>query len=115
MVRALRRATVHGMAHITGGGVRNLVRLKSNVEFRISEPLEPPPVFRALAQLGGIESAEMYQTFNMGMGFAIVAPEEDAKDVIRSLHHDTKARIVGTVVRGKGVSVPPLGLSWSSY
>jgi phosphoribosylformylglycinamidine cyclo-ligase len=115
VLRALRRATVHGMAHITGGGVRNLVRLKSNVEFRISEPLEPPPVFRALAQLGGIESAEMYQTFNMGMGFAIVAPEEDAKDVIRSLRPDTKARIVGTVVRGKGVSVPPLGLSWSSY
>src|SRR5438309_11077613 len=70
VLRALRRPTLHGMAHITGGGVRNLVRLKSNVEFRISDPLEPPSIFRALAQLGGIESSEMYQTFNMGMGFA---------------------------------------------
>src|SRR5438876_548171 len=113
--RALRRATVHGMAHITGGGVRNLVRLKSNVEFRISDPLEPPSIFRALAQLGGIESSEMYQTFNMGMGFALVAAEEDAKDVIRSLRPDVKARVVGSVFRGKGVTVPPLGLSWSSY
>jgi len=115
VLRALRHATVHGMAHITGGGVRNLVRLKSTVEFRMSEPLEPPPVFRALAQLGGIESGEMYQTFNMGMGFAIVAPEDDAKDVIRSLRPDAKARIVGSVVRGRGVSIPPLGLSWASY
>src|SRR5205807_10509488 len=56
VLRALRRATVHGMAHITGGGVRNLVRLKSNVEFQISDPLEPPPVFRALAQLSAIGS-----------------------------------------------------------
>ena len=115
VLRALRRATVHGMAHITGGGVRNLIRLKANVEFRISDPLEPPSIFRALAQLGGIESSEMYQTFNMGMGFALVAAEEDAKDVIRSLRPDVKARVVGSVVRGKGVTVPPLGLSWSSY
>ena len=115
VLRALRRATVHGMAHITGGGVRNLIRLKANVEFRISDPLEPPSIFRALAQLGGIESSEMYQTFNMGMGFALVAAEEDAKDVIRSLRPHVKARVVGSVVRGKGVTVPPLGLSWSSY
>src|SRR5213596_326180 len=85
VLRALRRAKVHGMAHITGGGVRNLVRLKSNVEFRISEPLEVPAVFRALQMLGGIAPSEMYQTFNMGMGFAIVAPEDAAKPIIRSL------------------------------
>ena len=95
--------------------MRNLVRLKSTVEFRISEPLEPPPVFRALQVLGGIEDREMYETFNMGMGFAIVTPEHDATDVIRALRPDAKARVVGHVVRGRGVSVPSLGLSWTSY
>jgi phosphoribosylformylglycinamidine cyclo-ligase len=103
------------MAHITGGGVRNLARLKPNVEFRISKPLEVSPVFRALQVLGGVEPGEMYQTFNMGMGFAIVAPEEAAKEVIRSLRPEAKARIVGSVVRGRGVSIPPLGLSWAGY
>ena len=115
VLRALRRGGIHGMAHITGGGLRNLVRLKANVEFRISEPLEPPPVFRSLQQLGGIEDPEMYQTFNMGMGFAIVAAAEKAKDVIRALRPDVTARIVGGVVRGRGVSVPSLGLSWTAY
>jgi phosphoribosylformylglycinamidine cyclo-ligase len=115
ILRALRRATVHGMAHITGGGLRNLARLKSNVEFQITEPLEPPSVFRDLAQLGGIEPSEMYQTFNMGMGFAVVAPEDEAKDVIRALRPDAKARVVGSVVRGRGVSLPSLGLAWASY
>ena len=115
VLRALRRARVHGMAHITGGGLRNLVRLKGAVEFRITDPLEPPPVFRALQLLGGIEDREMYETFNMGMGFAIVAPQTDATDVIRALRPDATARVVGHVVRGRGVSVPSLGLSWTTY
>ena len=115
VLRVLARSKVHGMAHITGGGVRNLVRLKRNVEFRISEPLEVPSVFRALEVLGGIEPAEMYQTFNMGMGFAIVAAEDAAKDVIRSLRPERGARIVGSVERGRGVSLPSLGLSWTTY
>src|SRR5439155_1558044 len=99
VLRALGRAKAHGMAHITGGGVRNLVRLKSNVEFRISEPLEVPAVFRALQMLGGIAPSEMYQTFNMGMGFAIVAPEDAAKPIIRSLRPEVNARVVGSVER----------------
>lgn len=115
VLRALRRGTVHGMAHITGGGVRNLVRLKTTVEFRIDEPLEPPPVFRSLQLLGGIEDRELYQTFNMGMGFAIVAPEDDASKLIRGLGPDVRARVVGHVVRGRGVSFPSLGLAWASY
>jgi phosphoribosylformylglycinamidine cyclo-ligase len=103
------------MAHITGGGLRNLVRLKSKVEFRITKPLEVPPLFRELQSLGGIEDREMYQTFNMGMGFAVVAPEATAKAVVRALQPDVNARIVGEVVRGSGVSLPELGLAWTNY
>ena len=115
VLRAMRRARLHGMAHITGGGVRNLVRLKPGVEFRITEALEPQPVFHELQALGGIEDREMYQTFNMGMGFAIVAPEEEAKRIVRALRPDVEARVVGEVTRGRGVSLPNLGLSWDSY
>ncbi len=115
VLRAIARGRVHGMAHITGGGVRNLVRLKSGVAFRITNPIEPQPVFRELQGLGNIEDSEMYQTFNMGMGFAIVAPEEHAKDVIRSLRPEVGAKVVGEVARGRGVSLPDLGLSWATY
>jgi len=115
VLRALRRARVHGMAHITGGGVRNLARLKRGVEFRITDPLDPPPVFRELQSLGGIEDREMYPTFNMGMGFAIIAPESDAKEILRALRPDVRGRVVGEVRRGRGVSLPGLDLSWESY
>src|SRR2546427_1193943 len=55
VLRALRRAKVHGMAHITGGGLRNLIRLKPKLEFRVTEPPEPPPMVHALHVIGGIE------------------------------------------------------------
>jgi phosphoribosylformylglycinamidine cyclo-ligase len=115
VLRALRRASVHGMAHITGGGLRNLIRLKANVQFRITEPLAPQSVFAALQRHGAIDDSEMYSTFNMGMGFAIVVPQEEAKDVIRALRPDVTAKVVGEVVRGRGIGVPALGLSWTTY
>jgi len=115
ILRALNRAEIHGMAHITGGGLRNLARLKSRVEFRITDPLEPPLVFRELQRLGGIEDREMYQTFNMGMGLAVVCPEDEAAEVRRALRPDVRAEVVGTVEKGTGVTVPSLGLRWESY
>jgi phosphoribosylformylglycinamidine cyclo-ligase len=115
VLRAIRKATVHGMAHITGGGLRNLVRLKPNVEFRISQPLTPPPVFVALQRLGDTEDREMYQTFNMGMGFAIICPESDAKVVIGALRPNVTAKVVGDVGKGQGAALPNLGLSWKAY
>lgn len=115
VLRALRRATIHGMANITGGGVRNLARLKPTVEFRLTDPIDPQPVFRDLQTLGGIEDREMYQTFNMGMGFAIVVAEAESKDVLRAVRPEGRAHIVGEVRRGRGVTVPDLGLSWESY
>ena len=72
-------------------------------------------MFRELQALGGIEDREMYQTFNMGMGFAVIAPGSEAKALVRALRPDVNARIVGEVVRGAGVSVPSLGLAWTKY
>ncbi len=115
VLRALTKGTVHGMAHITGGGVRNIVRLKPAVEFRITDPLEPQTLFRELQAIGGIAASEMYQTFNMGMGYVIVAPEEDAKSIIRALRPAVKAEVIGDVQRGHGVTLPTLGLHWDSY
>ena len=115
VLRALKRATIHGMAHVTGGGLRNLVRLKPNVEFAITDPLPPHLLFRELQALAGIEDVEMYQTFNMGMGFAVVTPESEAKDVVRALRPQVKAKVVGEVRKGRGVSVPSLGLAYESY
>ncbi len=115
VLHALSKGTVHGMAHITGGGVRNIVRLKPTVEFRVTDPLEPQTLFRELQALGNIAASEMYQTFNMGMGYVIVAPEEDAKPILQALRPAVKAQIVGDVQKGRGVTLPSLDVHWDSY
>jgi phosphoribosylformylglycinamidine cyclo-ligase len=114
VMRVVRRHEVHGMANITGGGLRNLVRLKKGLEFRITEPVKPPPIFRTIQALAGIKDAEMYQTFNMGMGYAIVAPEDEASGIVRDLR-PFAAKVVGKVVRGQGATLPDKGLVYTRY
>ena len=114
VLKAVRRHEVHGMANITGGGLRNLLRLKATVEMTLTDPMPAQPIFRAIQDLAGISDEEMYQTFNMGMGYAIVAPEDEAKGIVRDLK-PFAAKVVGEVSRGRGVTCPPLGLAYSRY
>ncbi|HUL40020.1 MAG TPA: AIR synthase-related protein, partial [Methanomassiliicoccales archaeon] len=109
----LKSTVVRGMVDVTGGGLRNFVRLKKEVRFDISRPLSPQPIFKLIQELGGIEDREMYQTFNMGMGFALILREDDAKDAVKALGRG--AKIVGEVVEGDGVGSSALDLDYSKY
>jgi phosphoribosylformylglycinamidine cyclo-ligase len=113
VMRLLKKHDVSGMVDVTGGGLRNFIRLKKNVRFEISDPLPPQPIFDVLAELGDIEPLEMYQTFNMGMGFAVVCRPELAKSAVLTLGGD--AKVVGRVVRGAGVGIDAVGVEYGSY
>jgi phosphoribosylformylglycinamidine cyclo-ligase len=106
---------VHGLAHITGGGLHNLLRLHGDFGFELDAPLEPPPVFELIASTAGVPAEEMYDVFNMGCGFVVVVPAEREADAVSLLaaHHPGTRRI-GTVTADAGrVTVPGLGLSFS--
>jgi phosphoribosylformylglycinamidine cyclo-ligase len=94
-----RNCEVHGLAHITGGGLLNLKRL-TRLGFNLSDPLTPQEIFKVI-QAEGVAVEEMYKTFNMGMGFVIIAPEREATR-IKSLSDG--ARQVGTISK-KGIQV----------
>ncbi|MDH3364916.1 MAG: phosphoribosylformylglycinamidine cyclo-ligase [Thermoplasmata archaeon] len=104
---------VHGMANITGGGLRNLLRLRKGTGFEIDAPMRPHPVFGVLQELGGISDKEMYQTFNMGMGFSIVASDTDSDDVVKALGKG--AKVIGRAVKGGCVKVPSLSIEYNRY
>jgi phosphoribosylformylglycinamidine cyclo-ligase len=90
---------VHGMAHITGGGVTNLLRLGAGrLGWAIEQPLASPPVFALIERLGGVSRAEMWEVFNMGCGFVVAVPEDRADEATALLaaRHPGTARI-GTV------------------
>jgi phosphoribosylformylglycinamidine cyclo-ligase len=95
---------VHGLAHITGGGLTNLLRLNKGVGFAIDAPLPVPGIFALVQRLGGVAEREMWDVFNMGCGFVCVVPEARAVDAIALLdaHHPGTARI-GTVTSDAGV------------
>jgi phosphoribosylformylglycinamidine cyclo-ligase len=103
---------VHGLAHITGGGLLNLLRLGRDVGFEITHPLPVPAVFTAIADLGDIDAAEMWEVFNMGCGFCVVVPEADADTTlgILSSHHPGAAVIGRCTGQGGRVTVPVLGI-----
>ena len=90
--------TVHGMCHVTGGGLLNFNRL-SEYGFRFDNPITPPQIFSWIQEAGDITAAEMYRTFNMGMGFAYVVPEKSVACVQKMVKG---ARVVGKVVKEPG-------------
>jgi phosphoribosylformylglycinamidine cyclo-ligase len=97
---------VHGMAHITGGGLSNLPRLNKKVEFRITSPLKPQEIFNHLQELGNVKLHEMYRTFNMGMGFAIVADAGEVDGILKILKGRIEAKVIGEVAKGEGAVIP---------
>ena len=104
---------IHGLAHITGGGLLNLARLNAGVGFEVTDPLPVPPVFDLVRELGGVADAEMWEVFNMGCGFCAVLPEADAAAAAALLaaHHPGTRRI-GTVTDRPGeVTVPSAGVT----
>ncbi len=105
ILHVLRNYEVHGLAHITGGGLLNLKRLK-RVKFVIDDPLPPHRIFEFIQELGNVDEDEMYRTFNMGMGFAIIMPKDEAKRLERS--GDVDGKIVGYIEEGVGVFVRDL-------
>jgi phosphoribosylformylglycinamidine cyclo-ligase len=92
-------STVHGMCHITGGGLLNFRRL-SPYGFQFNTPLMPPEIFSLIQTLGDISIVEMYRTFNMGMGYAYIVPGESVGSVQKAVKG---AKVVGEVTEEPGV------------
>ncbi|OYT60342.1 phosphoribosylformylglycinamidine cyclo-ligase [Euryarchaeota archaeon ex4484_178] len=111
ILNVLRKCRVHGLAHITGGGITNLLRLK-RMKYVIDSPLPPHKIFKVIMEFANVEYEEMYKTYNMGMGFAIIAPEDCEIEIKREIRD---ARTVGYVDEGYTVEIPELKLRYTSY
>jgi phosphoribosylformylglycinamidine cyclo-ligase len=104
---------VHGLAHITGGGVLNLLRLGKGIGYEIDAPLPVLPVFELIARLGSVDAAEMWKVFNMGCGFVCTVPEADADAAIALLSaaHPGAARIGRVTAESGRVTLPGVGIA----
>jgi phosphoribosylformylglycinamidine cyclo-ligase len=107
LVALCRAVDVHGMAHVTGGGIPgNLARvLPPGCDAVIRRGAwSVPPIFGEIQRLGDVDDAEMAKAFNLGLGMLTVVPAHDvfqALDLLRGRGHD--AVQVGEIVRGGGL------------
>jgi phosphoribosylformylglycinamidine cyclo-ligase len=109
-VRLIRRnyrvkQIVHGIAHITGGGlIDNPPRvLPEGFAIRLDRgSWTVPPVFPWLQSLGSVSDSEMFQVFNMGIGLVMIVAEYYAESITRHLNYKAKvpAWVIGEVVAG---------------
>jgi phosphoribosylformylglycinamidine cyclo-ligase len=97
---------IHGMAHITGGGLpENLPRCLGKGQ---SIKINPnswfiPPIFKWLADTGSVSPSDMFNTFNMGIGFVLLVPPNQAEQAISWFgSQDIAAYAIGEVILGSG-------------
>ena len=93
---------VRGLAHISGDGLLNLLRLDADAAYRLDALPPPPPVFDAVQREGGVSPAEMRRVFNMGVGFCVVVPRASADAALEAVASaGGDARVIGAVEEGK--------------
>ncbi|MFQ6025002.1 MAG: phosphoribosylformylglycinamidine cyclo-ligase [Nitrosopumilaceae archaeon] len=110
VLKALEECKVHGLAHITGGSFTKLLRLK-NTGYLLDEMPTPPLIFQMI-EYEGVRRLEMYKTFNMGIGFCVIAPKNE-EGRINSIFkkYGLKSKRVGQIIEKKGVFVNSLKLA----
>ncbi|OAA83626.1 phosphoribosylformylglycinamidine cyclo-ligase [Clostridium ljungdahlii] len=104
VLKLLDKFKIKAMAHITGGGFfENIPRMfKDDFTAVIDKKsIEVPPIFKHLMELG-VEEKQMYNTYNMGIGFVLCVDNKDAKNVVEELNKmGEKAYTIGSVKRGE--------------
>ena len=95
---------LHGLAHITGGGLTdNLPRIlpkKHRAEIKVGT-WEIPELFYILQDSGGVDTDEMFRVFNMGIGMVLVVDPEALREVLGSLRASgQRGEVIGTVQKG---------------
>src|SRR6266566_2163155 len=103
-------SSVKSLANITSDGLLNLTRVEHpRAGFVIDEMPKTPAIFKMIQRFSNVSVAEMFEVYNMGVGFCVVVSETDVRPVVSILEkHDRKAWVIGKVIDDptKGVYLP---------
>jgi phosphoribosylformylglycinamidine cyclo-ligase len=107
-------AGIKALINITSDGLLNLTRVAAAVGFEIDHLIEPQPIFGLIQRLGKVDASEMYEVFNMGIGFCYVVDPAGADEVLAILkRHGRTAQRIGHAVADpdKIVRIPERNLA----
>jgi phosphoribosylformylglycinamidine cyclo-ligase len=95
---------IKGMAHITGGGIRdNITRIvPDSLDAKIDlSKIKIPKIFKILRQYGQLDTADMLRTFNMGVGLALITPQKNVEFVKNHLETaGYRSSVIGEISEG---------------
>ncbi len=96
---------ISGMAHITGGGLSNIARMNSSLDYHVTKlpsKSERPSIFNTLEERSSLSARDLYQTWNMGLGLVIAT--DDAEGLVSYLakNCDEAAYVIGHITEGCG-------------
>ena len=109
VMAVLEKVDIHGMAHITGGGLYDNVPrvLPKSVDAQFDRSTwEVPEIYKFIEEQGGVDHEEMFRVFNMGIGFVLMiakAEVDTTMEILKANNQD--AIVIGEVVSGSGKSV----------
>jgi len=102
ILNLIKKVNVRGLAHMTGGGLTNLLRLNKRIGFKIDSWPKPHSIFYKIQHSGKISDFEMFKTFNMGIGFCIVVPKREVKKALKLLRKE-KPFVLGCAIKGNKI------------
>ncbi len=110
-------SNLHGICHVTGGGLSNLLRLHPSLGWHIDNPMPILPEFQWIQESGNITDKEMHRTFNMGCGMILAVNHEFAETICEWLNNKLAGcQIIGKVVdNGHKVSHVNPEISYEHY
>ncbi len=107
---------IKAIAHITGGGLSNLLRLHQTLGWHIDNPLTVHPEFSWIAEVGSVDTKEMHRTFNMGMGMVVAVSDGVSDDVELWLSERLAGtRRVGSITDSGKVTHADSGVFFNHY
>jgi phosphoribosylformylglycinamidine cyclo-ligase len=108
-----RISSVKALIHITGDGLLNLPRVAAEVGFVLDALPPPPPIFGLIERCGAVPRAEMFEVYNMGIGFCVVVGAAQAGAALAILaRHGRPASVIGHAVAdpARSLRLPQYGL-----
>jgi phosphoribosylformylglycinamidine cyclo-ligase len=107
------KAVVHGVAHITGGGVPGKIgRILKATGYgaTIDNAFEPGDILKYAQQKGNVQDAEAYKTWNMGQGMVVVSPDPENVMKVAS-QHNIESQVIGTITKEPGIRITSQGIA----
>lgn len=118
LIRSLQKAgaDLHYAVNVTGHGWRKLMRAREEFSYVIEKTPDAAEIFRFIQKHSGLSDAEMYGTFNMGVGFVLYAPPKECAKIIRiAKKNRLRAWVCGHIEKGeKAVRFTDCGITFSS-